>query len=312
LRNTLLVALVVLLLLVPVSCGQRSDSSDKKGPVTVATFIDTEGAVLGKMIVMLLEQNGFQVVDKTEFGTPDVLRKALLSSELDLVIDYTGSGQFYHASDDDDIWSDPQKGYETIKKLDREKNNLVWLEPANANNTEVIATSRDFAVKNSLKTMYDFAGYVNRDGDVKLICSASFAESIRGLAGYEAAYGFKLRNDQLIILSAGNTAEMLKALVESTNNVNFSLAYGTDGALDQMNLVVLDDPKSIPPVYLPTPVLRGELHQQYPEIEAALKPLFQSFTLESLQQLNAKVAFEGQDARSVAAEYLEVNGFLNK
>ncbi len=309
-KKTLLVTIIVMFLLLTVSCGQKNFDSTKKGPVTIATFIDTEGAVLGKMMVKLLEHNGFQINDRTEFGTPDVLRKALLGGELDLVIDYTGSGQFYHDRNDDDTWSDPRKGYETIRELDREKNKLIWLEPAMANNTEVIATTRVFAAANKLKTMYDFADYVNRGGEVRLICSASFAENIRGLAGYEAAYGFKLRNDQLIILSAGNTAEMLKALVEGTSNVNFSLAYGTDGALEQMNLVVLEDPKSIPPVYLPAPVLREEIHQKYPEIEALLAPLFRTFTLEILQQLNAKVAFEGQEASKVAADYLEANGFL--
>jgi hypothetical protein len=32
-----------------------------------------------------------------------------------------------------------------------------------------------------------------------------------------------------VLLSSGNTAEMLKALAEGTNDVNVSLVYGTDG-----------------------------------------------------------------------------------
>ncbi len=65
---------------------------------------------------------------------------------------------------------------------------------------------------------------------------------------------------------------------------------------------------SIPPVYLPAPVLRGELHRAWPEIETLLKPLFESFTLETLQGLNAQVAFDGRAARDVAAEYLKQIG----
>jgi osmoprotectant transport system substrate-binding protein len=281
-----------------------------KGPVTVASFIDTEGALLGKMLVLLLESKKIPVNDKTEFGTPDVLRKALEAGELDLVIDYTGSGQYYHEGQDPAVWSDPQKGYEMTRKLDKEKNNIVWLTPAKANNTEMLAVKRDFGEANNLRDMNDFARYVNSGQKVKLICAAGFAENRLGLPGYEQAYSFKLREDQLIILSSGNTTEMIKALVDGTNGVNVSLVYGTDGALDKMNLVVLKDPKNVPPVYLPAPVIRGKVLESYPQIEALLKPVFESLDLETLQRLNARVAFEGQEARAVARDYLVSKGFL--
>ena len=150
--------------------------------------------------------------------------------------------------------------------------------------------------------------FVNAGNAVKLICSAAFVENPLGLIGYEEAYGFKLTEDQLIILSSGNTAEMLKALSEGTSGVNASLVYGTDGALDQMNLVVLEDPLHVPPVYLPAPVIRGEVLETYPEIEGLLKPVFESLTLERLQKLNSQVAYDGRDAAEVAKEYLTENG----
>jgi len=288
-------------------CGQGART---KAPVTVASMIDSEGAILGKMIVLLLESKKIPVNDKTEFGTPDVLRKALEAGELDLVVDYTGSGQYYHEGQDPAGWTDPQTGYELTRKLDKEKNNIVWLTPAPANNTEMLAVKREFAEKNNLKDMNDFARFVNSGAAVKLICAAGFAENKLGLLGYEQAYGFKLREDQLIILSSGNTSEMLKALVDGTNGVNVSLVYGTDGALDQMKLMALADPQSVPPVYLPAPVIRGQVLAGYPQIEALLKPAFQSLTLETLQTLNAKVAFEGQEAKTVAREYLVAKRFL--
>jgi osmoprotectant transport system substrate-binding protein len=86
--------------------------------------------------------------------------------------------------------------------------------------------------------------------------------------------------------------------------------YGTDGALDKLDLVVLDDPKHIPPVYLPAPVIRKEVLDMYPEIETLLKPIFESLTLEVLQNLNAQVAYDGKDAAEVARTYLEENNFI--
>ena len=296
-----------------VACNNEQGKEEaKKGPVTIGTFIDSEGAVLAKMMVMLLEQEGYEIIDKTEFGTPDILRKALQAGEVNLVLDYTGSGQYYHDVEDTDIWSDAREGYLLTKKLDEEENNIIWLEPANANNTEALAVRREFSEANNIKNMEDFARYVNEGGTVKLICSASFAENIKGLRGFEEAYGFHLSADQLIVLASGNTAEMLKALVEKTNGVNVSLVYGTDGALDKMDLVVLNDPKSIPPVYLPAPVLQGVLYEKYPEIEKPLNRLFQSLNEDILKQLNSKVAYDGMAAETVAREYLEENELLIK
>jgi len=290
---------------------QKKESVQKKEgpPVRVASYLDSEAEVLGNMVLILFEKNGIPVVDKTKFGTPDVCRKALLQGEIDLLITYTGSGQFWH-NDNTDVWSDLQRGYERIKQLDKEKYDIIWLTPAPANNTEMICTTREMTEKYNLKTMEDFARYVNQGGKVKLICSQSFADSELGLKGFEKAYGFKLTKDQLITLSHGNTAEMLKALANGTNGVNFSLCYGTDGQLEDLDLVVLEDPKSVPPVYLPCPAIRGEILRKYPEIETILKPVFESLTADVLRRLNRQVAFEGKSGKEVATEYLKEKGFI--
>lgn len=289
-----------------------TNMAEEKKPVTIATMLDSEGSVLGQIILQVLNANGIETIDRINFGTPDILRAALENNEVDLVVDYTGSGQYYHPEDatDTSIWNDPVKGYEFTAELDFEKNNIVWLTPSPANNTESIAVRREFSETNNITDMAQLAAYINAGNEFKLIAASSFVENPMGLLGYEEAYGFKLTNDQIIALSSGNTAEMLKALAEKTNGVNASLVYGTDGALDKLDLVVLDDPKHIPPVYLPAPVIRKEVLDMYPEIETLLKPIFKSLTLEVLQNLNAQVAYDGKDAAEVARTYLEENNFI--
>ena len=288
------------------SCGPRTPAA----PVTVATMVDSEGAVLGKAMILLMESKGIPVTDKVGFGTPDVLRQALVAGEVDLVLDYTGSGQYYHDDLDTTLFNDPVRGYETIRDIDKKRHDLVWLTPAKANNTEALAVLRSFGAANGLARMPDFAAYVNAGKPVKLICAVSFAENPLGLPGFENAYGFKLRKDQLILLESGNTAQMLKALVDGTNGVNVSLVYGTDGALDKMKVLVLDDPMNVPPVYLPTPIVRGKVLERFPALKDLFTPLFESLDLVSLQRLNARVAFDGEDPKEVARSYLKSKGFL--
>ncbi len=71
----------------PVAASSDTTTT-KKGPeVRVGSFLDAEGAVLGSMIIQMLEANGIQTVDKTKLGTPDVVRKALLEKQIDIQID---------------------------------------------------------------------------------------------------------------------------------------------------------------------------------------------------------------------------------
>lgn len=283
------------------------------GPITVASLLDSEGGVLGNMVLQMLEANGYEVVDKTQLGTPDVVRAALLEGEISATIDYTGSGQFYIEGQEGlDVWNEAESAYATVAKLDKEQNNLVWLQPAPANNTELIAAPTAVLEDNGIVTMEDFAAYVNGGGEVKLIGAQAWMDNPAGLLGFEEAYGFELTDDQLVGLSTGVTAEMLKAAAEGTDGVNFTLAYGTDGQLDDLGLTIIEDPKSVPPVYEPAPVFRGEIIEQCPEIADILDPVFTSLDIEKLQQLNAAVAFEGLAPADVAHDYLVENGFLDE
>jgi len=321
-RVPLLIVATVLALAVTAAvsgCGGGEPATEStttvsatQGPVVrVGSLLDSEGTLLGSMVIQMLEANGIKTEDKTKLGTPEVVRAALLAGEIDVTIDYTGSGQYYHEGEEGDPkWKNAAQAYAAIKQLDQKVNNIVWLTPAPANNSEFIATTKTLAEAESIATMTDFAAYVKRGGKVKLIAAQAWLDNPLGLQGYEEAYGFTLTGDQLIGLSTGNTAEMLSALAKGTDGVNFSLAYGTDGQLSELDLVIIADTMDIPPVYEPTPVFRGEIVAAYPQIAAILEPVFLSLGQAKLQELNARVAFGGEDPRTVATSYLEANGFL--
>jgi osmoprotectant transport system substrate-binding protein len=261
------------------------------------------------MILQVLDHAGIPTENKIQLGPTKIVRTALLSGSVDIYPEYTGNAGFFFNIPKDPAWKNAQAGYEKAKELDK-ANNIVWLQPAPANNTWAIAVRKDVAEKNHLKTMADFGKWVAGGGKVKLAGSAEFVESPAALPAFQQAYGFKLNADQLLVFSGGDTSATEKAAAEQTNGVNAAMAYGTDGQLAALGLVVMADTKGVQPVYEPAPTVRAATLKEYPQIATLLDPVFKSLTLETLQTLNSKIAVDGEDAKTVAANYLKEKGFL--
>ena len=276
----------------------------------VGSKIDTEGSLLGNLIIQVLEAGGIKTENKLQLGNTKIVRGALVAGEIDLYPEYTGNGAFFHADVKNPVWKKLDAGYERVKALDAEKHKLVWLAPAPANNTWAIALRKDVAAKAKLKTLADFGKWVAGGGKVKLAASAEFAERPDALPAFQSAYGFKLTQDQLLLLAGGDTAATIKAAAEQTSGVNAAMAYGTDGPVSALGLVVLEDNKGVQPVYAPAPVVRAEVLAKQPKIATLLAPLFKTLDTATLQRLNAQIALEGQDAKKVAAAYLKAKGLV--
>jgi len=280
------------------------------GPVRVGSKIDTEGKLLGNIMVLALEANGIKTENKVSLGNTKIVRTALVAGEIDIYPEYTGNGAFMLGAEKSPAWKDLRAGYELAKKMDFEKNKIVWLEPANANNTWAIAVRKDLATANQLRSMEDVGRYIAKGGTFKLAASAEFMERTDAMPAFQAAYGFKLRADQALVLAGGDTAATIKAAAEKTSGVNAAMAYGTDGPLAALGLVVMEDPKGVQPVYAPAPLVREEVLKRHPAIATILAPIFKSLDTPTLQMLNARIQLEGQDPRKVASGYLQSKGFL--
>ncbi len=310
LKKSITLITILTFLTIPLFAGGTTEM-DTKAEVTVGSKIDTEGALLGNMIVLLLENGGFTVIDKTQTGTSPIVRSAILAGEIDIYPEYTGNGYYLFPDKSDiELWKDLQKGYDKVAELDLAANNIVWLAPSPANNTWAISVRSDLANSASLATLEDLATYINGGGKFKLAASEEFVSDEPALPSFEKGYGFKLRNDQLLVFAGGNTTLTEQAAASGQEGVNAAMAYGTDGQLAALGLKVLTDTKQIQPVYAPAPIIRGELLQKNPEIRTILEPVFKSLDLETLQSLNSSISVEGKSPRDVAQTYLQEKSFL--
>ncbi len=279
--------------------------------VVVGSKIDTEGALLGNMIKLVLEDAGLEVEDRIGLGATPIVRQAITGGEIDLYPEYTGNGAFFFDQADSDVWRDAQKGFDEVSRLDAEANDIVWLTPAPANNTWAIALRAELAEENGLETMSDMGRYLSEGGTVTLAASSEFVNSDAALPAFQEAYGFELPNEQLVILSGGDTAATIRAAAEQIDGANAAMVYGTDGAISEVGLKVMEDDKSVQPVYEPAPIIRREALEENPEIEELLKPVFEGLDLETLQSLNARIQLGGENAADVARDHLTQAGLLD-
>jgi osmoprotectant transport system substrate-binding protein len=296
--GTLLAALLV-------SGGAQAQTA-----VRVGSKIDTEGSLLGNLIIQALEAGGIRTENKVQLGNTKIVRGALIAGEIDLYPEYTGNGAFMFSVEKDPAWKDAKAGYEKVKALDFQANKIVWLEPAPANNTWAIAIRKDVATANKLKTLDDMGRWIAGGGKFKLAASAEFIERPDALPAFQGAYGFKLKQDQLLTLAGGDTTVTIKAAAEQTSGVNAAMAYGTDGPVAALGLVVLDDTKGVQPIYAPAPIIRAEVLEKHPKIRDLLAPVFRTLDGPTLQSLNARIALGGEDAKKVAASHLKAKGLI--
>jgi len=288
--------------------GLLAGTADAK--VVVSSKIDTEGGVLGNIILLALQNSDIEVEDRIQLGGTPVVRQAITAGEIDIYPEYTGNAAFFFNKADDPLWKDAAKAYEEAKKLDYDANKIVWLTPSPANNTWAIALRKDVAEKAGVKSLSDFGAWVAKGGEVKLAGSAEFVNSASALPSFQTTYGFKLTPEQLIVLSGGDTAATIKAAADQTNGANAAMVYGTDGGIAPSGLVVLEDDKGVQPVYQPTPIIREDVLKANPQIEDLLKPVFEKLDLVTLQDLNGRVQVGGEPAKAVAEDFLKKNGFL--
>jgi osmoprotectant transport system substrate-binding protein len=278
-------------------------------PVRISSKIDSEGELLGSMMLQLLGAAGIPTVNRLRLGNTRIVRAALLAGEIDLYPEYTGNGAFFFHVDSDPVWKNAAGGEAKVRALDA-ANNITWLAAAPANNTWAIGVRGDLAEKAKLASLEDLASYVNGGGKIRLAGSAEFMESPAALPAFQTAYGFKLTQDQLLVLAGGGTAASEKAAAEGTSGVNATMVFGTDGAIEALGLVVLKDTKSVQMVYEPAPTIRAAVLAAYPKIPELLAPAFAALDEHTLRRLNAQIEVDGQEASKVATEWLRAQHLL--
>ncbi len=297
---TMLVALTAAVLIV--ACGGAAPVAPTAAPlrpVRVGSKDFTEQFIVGNMYALILENNSIAVERKLNLGGTPVNQAALLSDQIDLYPEYTGTGLLTVLKFPTN--TDPQAVFNSVRDQYKKQFNLVWLTPAPMNNTQALAMKKDVAAAKGIKTISDMAA---KASELTMIGPPEFEQREDGLPGISKAYGnFKLK--AYIPVDPGLRYE---GLVNGQADV--VVAFGTDGQIAAFDLVLLEDDKKLFPPYQIAPVVRQPALDANPKIAEVLNKLAPLMTDATMQRLNFEVDGKKREPADVAKEFLMQNGLI--
>lgn len=292
-----------------ISVGEGSIKEDAtlKGQTIVVGSKDfTENIVFGHITMQALTAAGAEVEDKTNIKGSVNVRKALLSGDVDVYWDYTGTAWITYLDHADPI-QDSAEQYAAVVKEDKEKNNVVWGAFAPANNTYALAVREEKAAEWNLNTLSDLAAFAKSNPEDATFCLESeFVGRNDGWPGMTKAYGMNVAADSVKVVDTG----VVYTETKKGEACNFGEVFTTDGRISHLNLRVLEDDQSFFPIYNPAPTLNGETAASYGSILTILEPIVAKLDDDTLRQLNEKVDVDGEPVAQVVSEWLKAEGFI--
>ena len=276
-------------------------------PLILATKSFTEQHILSALTVQYLQKKGFQVQPQTNIATV-ISRNAMINKQVDMTWEYTGTSLiiFNHIKER----MTPEQSYETVKRLDA-KHGLVWLKPADMNNTYAFAMQRKRAEDEHINTMSDMVAKIEqiRKTDPKhnwmLGLDLEFSGRSDGMKPFQQAYDLELDRPQIRQMDPGLVYNAVR-----DGFVDAGLVYTTDGRVKGFDLKVLKDDKGFFPSYAVTPVVRKDTLEANPGLEEALNTLSGLLNNDVIMTLNAKVDIDHQTPQQVAQDFLREKGLL--
>jgi osmoprotectant transport system substrate-binding protein len=286
--------------------GATSGSSGGTKALTVGGSNFTEALILEQLYGQLLTKAGFTIEYKTA-DNREIYAKSLISGEIDVVPEYAATmaeslNRQKNGPDAAAVSSaDVTKTVDALKPL-AEAQGLEVFAVAQAANQNGFAISKQVSTANKITTLSQMAAYKKA---IKLTADDECGNPERVFCkpGLEKTYGFQVTVDPL---GFGSTTGK-QAVASGKDDV--ALTGTTDGTLDQLGLVLLQDDKKLQSADNIIPVV-NKASAGTPEVSAALDKLSAVLTTDDLAQLNLQVDGERKKPEDVAKDYLTSKGLL--
>lgn len=262
----------------------------------------TEQFILPYLLGHVIEhKTDYEVVYKESLGEVAILTPALDKGEIDLYVEYTGTGLMDVLEEDTEPGESPESVYDRVKEGYEEKYNVTWLEPLGFENSYALAFASDSGIDAETNTEL---AKLSQEKEMVFGGPHSFYE--RKGEGYDdliRVYPFDFKDtkslDPNIMYDAVKSGE-----------VDVIPAFTTDSRIQLFDLKTSIDDEYLFPVYDAVPIVRMDVLEQFPELEKAINSLAGQISEQDMLAMNARVDIDDEKPEDVARDFLVEKGLI--
>lgn len=254
-------------------------------PLVVGSKNFTESVILGELVAQKLESAGCKVDRRLNLGGTFVCDAAIRNKQIDAYVEYSGTAlTAILKAPTANIWD--LYGHA----------GLTWGPPLGFNNTFAMIVRKGDAEKLGLHTISDLSKVATtfRPG-----FGYEFVERPDGWTGLQHAYGLTFTTPPRT-MDLGLTYKAL-----ASNEVDLVAGNSTDGLIESLGLVALEDDKHFFPRYDASVVARSDIDTRCKGAMKALNSLTKTIDDATMRRLNYAVDGEKRDVATVVREFLQ-------
>jgi osmoprotectant transport system substrate-binding protein len=282
------------------SSANAAGTSLKGVSVIVGSKDFTESIVLSKIVKQFILANGGKVVDKTNIKGSSTTREAMVSGDINMYWEYTGTAWLVYQKQTD-VNIAPDVLYKKVVAGDKSAK-VTWLPMTSFNDTYAWAITKANATKYGVKTYSDLK---KLPAGSAWCVESEFQSRPDGWAGFKKAYGIADSSITTKVLDTG-------AIYQATKDGQCMVGevFATDGRIGALGLMVPQEDVSYFPPYNAALTMTDATAKKYPQLVKALAPIAAKISNATMQNLNARVDVLGEDADTVAKSFLSASGLV--
>jgi osmoprotectant transport system substrate-binding protein len=308
------VASAALLVVSAFALGACSDSDEgedatpeavetREGPaIKVSGFDFGESQILAEIYAQQLEANGF-AIDRSRLqpGSPrEILKPALESGEVDLVIEYVGTLLTFLGGEPN---ADGSANRTAAAQLFAETGVTVLPEAEEAQDVNAFVITSELSEELGITKVSDLAAHA---GDLAFGGPAECPEREFCLLGLRDVY--EVEFGEFVPLDFGPRVTALEE-----GGIDVALLFSTDAVIATNEWVVLEDDRGLQPAENIAPVIRTAVVDEYgDELVDAMNAVTEKLTSESLAEMNAAFQVDQRSAAEIAREWLVENDLIEE
>jgi len=266
--------------------------------ITIGSKFFTEQVILAELLAQHIEaKTGISVDRKTNLGGTLLVHKALEAGQLDLYVEYTGTA--LTAVLNEAPQGDSNAVYHRVKQLYSERFHFEVTEPLGFENTFAMVIRSDDARNLHLQKISDIAPLAST---WRVGVGYEFLERPDGFRGWSERYNLFFAGTPKVM----DLGLIYRALVD--HQVDIVAGNSTDGLIDSLGLVALEDDRHYFPPYDAVPVVRQSTLARFPQLRAALADLAGKLTPADIRRLNYAVDAQHQDVTVLVRTFRAARG----